>query len=310
MIKIVKKYLIKSMKSQKLKILIIGGSGMVGYSLVKFLLKNNHDVHFTYNKKIIENPNSIFLDITDKNLTDKIISKLQPDIVINCAALTSVDLCETDHNLAEKLNIEGTENIVSACTKNSCKIIQISTSYVFDGKKSLYSETDEALGATYYGITKMRGEEIIKNSKLKYLILRIDQPYGFTEKWQKTNSVLRVIDNLKTHDRLNEIEDWYNTPTYLEDFVKATNALILKDSVGIFHVVGPDFINRLEWAKIVANVFSLDKHKIIPANSSSLNLPAKRANIRISNKKLEDELGIKMRGVKEGAENMLNFLNS
>ena len=193
------------MKSQKLKILVIGGSGMVGYSLVKFLLKNNHDVYFTYNKKIIENSNSVFLDIMDKNMTEKIISKFEPNIVINCAALTSVDLCETNHELAEKLNIEGTQNIVSACIKNSCKLIQISTSYVFDGKTSLYSETDEALGATYYGITKMRGEEIIKNSQLKYLILRTDQPYGLTEKWQKTNSVLRVINNLKINDSLNEI---------------------------------------------------------------------------------------------------------
>jgi len=119
-----------------------------------------------------------------------------------------------------------------------------------------------------------------------------------------------VINNLKINDSLNEIEDWYNTPTYLEDFVTATNALILKESVGIFHVVGPDFINRLEWAKIVATVFCLDENKINSANSSSLNLPAKRANIRISNKKLENEIGIKMKGVKEGAEDMLLFLKS
>ena len=78
--------------------------------------------------------------------------------------------------------------------------------------------------------------------------------------------------------------------------------------MGIFHVVGPDFINRLEWAKIVATVFCLDENKINSVNSSSLNLPAKRANIRISNKKLENEIGIKMKGVKEGAEDMLFFL--
>ena len=67
---------------------------------------------------------------------------------------------------------------------------------------------------------------------------------------------MSVVNNLKAQDDLNEIQDWYNTPTYLKDFVLATNALILKESVGIFHVVGPDFINRFEWAKIVADVFS------------------------------------------------------
>jgi len=95
----------------------------------------------------------------------------------------------------------------------------------------------------------------------------------------------------------------------LKDFVLATNALILKESVGIFHVVGPDFINRFEWAKIVADVFSLDKSKIHPIDSSSLNLPAKRHNIRISNKKLETEIGMKMRGIKNGAEDMLKHFN-
>ena len=141
------------------------------------------------------------------------------------------------------------------------------------------------------------------------MILRTDQPFGWTEKWQKTNSVLRVINNLKTDDGLNEIEDWYNTPTYLEDFVSATNSLFLKESTGIFQIVGPDFINRYEWAKIVADVFGLDKNKIHPIQSSSLNLPAKRTNIRISNKKLETEIGIKMRGVKIAAEDMLKRIN-
>ncbi len=297
------------MKLKKLKILVIGGSGMVGYKLVNFFLKNNHDVYFTYNTTKPNDSSSVFLDITDKNMTEKVIIKFNPDIVINCAALTSVDLCETNHDLAEKLNIEGTKNIVSACHKNSSKLVQISTSYVFDGTKLLYSETDESLGATYYGITKMQGEKIVENSQLEYLILRTDQPYGWTEKWQKTNSILRVVNNLKAQDDLNEIQDWYNTPTYLKDFVLATNALILKESVGIFHIVGPDFINRFEWAKIIADVFSLDKSKIHPTNSSSLNLPAKRANIRISNKKLETEIGIKMRGVKSGAEDMLKHSN-
>ena len=81
--------------------------------------------------------------------------------------------------------------------------------------------------------------------------------------------------------------------------------LIKKQSIGIFHLVGPDFINRVEWARIVSDVFNLDKNKIKSIHSSSLNLPAIRQNIRISNKKLEQEIGIIMKGVKLGAEDML-----
>ena len=292
---------------KKPKILVIGGSGMVGYQLVKFFITNEYCVNFTYNKKIIHDNCSVPLDIVDPIMTEKVISKFNPDIVINCAALTGVDFCETNHELADELNIQGTQNIVTACLKNSSKLVQLSTSYVFDGKKSNYTETDETSGATYYGFTKMKSEKIIKNSALEYLILRTDQPFGWTEKWQKTNSVLRVIDNMKTNGGLNEIEDWYNTPTYLKDFVLATNSLISKESTGIFHVVGPDFINRYEWAKIVCDVFNLDENKINPILSSSLNLPAKRTNIKISNKKLEKEIGINMRGVRIAAEDMLHF---
>ena len=295
------------MDLKKPKILVIGGSGMVGHQLVKFFIENEYYVNFTFNEKVIHNNYSVPLNITDSIMTEKVIAKFNPDIVINCAALTGVDFCETNHELADELNIRGTQNIVSACIKNSSKLVQISTSYVFDGKKSIYIESDETLGATYYGYTKMKSEKIIKNSALEYLILRTDQPFGWTEKWQKTNSVLRVIDNMKITGSLNEIEDWYNTPTYLKDFVSATNSLISKESTGIFHVVGPDFINRYDWAKIVCDVFDLDQSKINPIPSSSLNLAAKRANIRISNKKLEKEIGIKMKGVRSAAEDMLRF---
>ena len=103
----------------------------------------------------------------------------------------------------------------------------------------------------------------------------------------------------------NEIEDWFNTPTYLEDFTLATYTLIKKQSTGIFHLVGPDFINRFEWSKIIADVFNFDKNKLKPILSSSLNLPAKRGHVRINNEKLEKETGIIMKGVKLGVGDML-----
>ena len=122
--------------------------------------------------------------------------------------------------------------------------------------------------------------------------------------------ILNVINDLKLDKDKNEIIDWFNTPTYLDDFVLTTSLLIQKQSTGIFHLVGPDFINRVEWAKIIAEVFNLNKNKIHSIDSSSLNLPAKRGNIRIGNKKLEKETGIIMKGVKLGAEDMLKNYKS
>lgn len=294
--------------NNKPKILITGGSGMIGYKLATFYLRQGFPVYVSYNKSIIHDTNSVFLDITDKTNTEIVFKKFNPDIVIHCAALANVDLCETNHELANKINIQGTANIVNMSKKNNSKIVFISTSYVFDGKKSIYSEDDKTLGTTYYGYTKMKGEELVERSHLDYLILRTDQPYGWTESWQRSNSVLNVINDLKSGKIKNEIKNWYNTPTYLEDFVSASHTLIKKQCSGIFHLVGPDFINRVEWTKIVAEVFNLDKNKINSIDSSALNLPAKRVNVRISNKKLEKETGIIMRGVKLGAEDMLKNL--
>ena len=291
--------------TDKLKILIVGGSGMIGYKLANYLLEQGYEICSTYNKNIISNINSTFLDVTDYSTIQITFEKFNPDIVIHCAALANVDLCETNHSMADEINIQGTENIVNACKKNNCKLIFVSTAYVFDGKKNLYTEDDETLGATYYGYSKMKGEELVKKSGLKYLILRTDQPYGWTETWQRSNSVLNVVHDLKLNQEKNEIADWFNTPTYLDDFILATYMLIKKQSIGIFHLVGPDFINRVEWARIVSDVFNLDKNKIKSIHSSSLNLPAIRQNIRISNKKLEKEIGIIMKGVKLGAEDML-----
>ena len=111
------------------------------------------------------------------------VIKLNPDIVIHTAALTNVDLCETNNVLANLINVQGTKNIVDGCMKIQSKIIFISTSYVFDGNSDQYFEEDLPNPTSYYGITKYESEKIIQNSNLDFLILRTDQPYCWIEKW-------------------------------------------------------------------------------------------------------------------------------
>ena len=112
---------------------------------------------------------------------------------------------------------------------------------------------------------------------------------------------------LSENKDLNEIIDWYNAPTYVPDFINALESLINKKKTGIFHVTGPDFINRYDWSLLVAKIFKLDSSLIHPIHSSSLNLPAKRCNINVDNQKLFRETGIKMRSLEESLVDM--FLN-
>ena len=292
-----------------MKYLIIGGTGVIGYKILQSILKEDNSVEFTFfnNKQVVNN--SHYLDIENAIETKNLIKKISPDIVIHCSALSNVDFCETNKQKAQSINVLGTKNIVEGCKESNSKIVYISTSFVFDGKKR-YTEKDKTSPSTFYGLTKFEGEELVKNSNLPFLILRTDQPYCWVEKWQHTNSVIRVINSLKMKKIFYEVNDWYNVPTYVPDFVNATKKLIELEKEGIFHVSGSDFLNRYDWAHLTAEIFQLDPNLIKPINSSSLNLSAKRVNGNLSNEKLFHETGIKMMGVKEGLIEMFKTRNS
>jgi len=296
-----------------MKILVIGGSGVIGWNLLEFFKGKNLEVKFTFKTNQTINNDGYFLDITNKKETIETITKINPNIVIHSAALTNVDLCESDKNLANQINVIGTDNIVKACQKIKSKIVYISTSFVFSESDKLHTEKDIPFKPkTNYGATKLKGEELVLESELKSLILRVDQPYFWKQPYQHTNSVLRVIDTLSKKQELREITNWYNMPTYIPDFVTATYELIKNHHTGIFHLTGPDFISRFNWALKTAEIFGLDSKLLIPINSSQLNLNVQRENINLDNKKILKETGIKMRGIKEGLLDMqsINFIDS
>jgi len=284
-----------------MKILIIGGSGLIGTNFLKhFRKKRDKEVEFTYFKTKIPFPNEYILDITENDKTVLLISKINPDVVIHTAAITNVDLSETNKELADSINVNGTKNVVDGCKITKSKLVYISAPLVFDGKKPKYLESDSPSPATYYGITKFKGEKLVKNSNLSYLILRTDQPYCWSEPWNHTNSVLRVLDKLRAGKEHNEIIDWMNTPTYIPDFVDAASQLLDYNATGIYHLVGSDYIDRYKWSLLVAEIFGLNKNLINPITSDKLNLAAKRVNVNLSNRKLHEKTGFSMKGVKEG----------
>ena len=292
-----------------LKILIIGGNGVIGSKIRKNLPENKFKLFSTYMDHKSNSQNEFFLDIRHKENVEKIFLKIQPDMIIHTSAITNIDLCEENHELADSVNIKGTENIIKFSEKINSKLIFVSTSFVFDGKKSIYHENDITNPTTYYGKTKEISEKNIINSNLDYLIIRTDQPYCWIEPWQHTNSVLRVIDTLKAKKNHREIIDWYNTPTYVPDFVKTTQKLITNNKSGIYHVIGSDYISRFEWAKKICEYFNLNQKLIIPIKSQELMLSAKRVNVNLSNDKISTELGVKMMGIEEGLKSMLKEKN-
>lgn len=290
---------------QTMKIFIIGGSGSVGYEILIYLISKGYDVEATYLTKKIPNLKSHSLDIVNKNKTINLIKKLNPDLVIHCVALNGVNLAETNHTLSDSVTVEGTKNIIQGCSEINCKIVYISTTYVYNENIPLNTENDVPSPKTYYGKSKLKAENLIRNSTLDYLILRIDQAYGWTKPWQKTNSVMRVLNALSQEKIFKEIEDWYNVPTFLPDIAYATERLIQQNETGIFNLTGSDFVSRLEWSLLVADIFGLNKKLINPIKSDSLNLIAKIPKINASNEKLFQKINFKMSGIKKGVTTML-----
>ena len=290
-----------------MKILILGASGPIGYFLLRSLKASNHQVNSTYFTNKICDENEFKLDITDLKSTIKLIKDLNPEIVIDTVALSGVDLAEKDNRLADKVTVQGTRNIIEGCRLVKSKIVYVSTTAVYDDKK-IYSEDDIPNPVNYYGITKRKAEEVVINSELDYLILRADHPYGWIKKGQKINSVIRVLDTLRAGNMLKEVIDWYSVPAYLPDVAEATCKLIENKESGVFHITGPDYVNRYEWSLKVAEIFGLDKNLIIPIKSDELKLPAKRGNANVSNKKLFQRTGFKMKGIVEGLHDMYNLL--
>ena len=289
-----------------MKSLIIGGSGMIGSHLTNACKSQGYETISTYFEKMPSSDYQFFLDITNREKTIQLINEQNPDAVFLASALTNVDLCEKNFEIAKSTNVTGTQNVIDGCKKTNSKLVYFSTSAVFDGKKIKYSESDETCPVNNYGITKVLSEQLIKNSKLPFLIIRTDQPYGWTEKWQRTNSVLRIIDNLKNNNVFNEITDWYNNPTYIPDMIISIMELIKQNSTGIYHITGSDFLSRYDCAILVAEVFNLDKNLLKKINSSELNLPAKRANVNLDTEKLFNKIGMRIPSFKQGLSKMYN----
>jgi dTDP-4-dehydrorhamnose reductase len=216
-----------------------------------------------------------------------------------------MDICETDKKLAYDVHINGTKNILDGCKSVNAKMVFISTSAVFDGKKEIYNEYDETCAISYYGITKAEAEGVIKKSGLDFLIVRTDHPYGWVDSpGQKKNTVVRALGKLERGEVVEEITDWYNNPTFVDNLSEVIKKLIGKNAEGIYHAAGHDFINRYEFAVKIAEVFGKDPDLIKKKTSDKLNLPAKRTNCNLDSSKAQSETGIKLLGIEEGLKEM------
>jgi dTDP-4-dehydrorhamnose reductase len=243
------------------------------------------------------------------NTIRQAILKFAPDIVIHCAAETNVDVCESKPERAWEINAEGTRDVVLHSEAVGAKIVLLSTSFVFDGELDHYGPEDKPNPSNVYGETKLAAEEAVLQSYAPGLILRTDQPFGWSERWQTDTMVEWVLNQLGRNEPFPVFQDWWNCPTFIDDLVQMILSLGMNEHRGIYHCVGSGYVSRYQWAKLIADVFDLNKEHIIKGQSDSPKLPAARPNVHLRNSKMRAATGIETHSLRESTRKLQDVAN-
>ncbi len=252
-------------------ILLTGASGLLGRKILEKLIDKKDKIIALYNRNPVQvysnNVTTIRMDISNTVELEDLIMKTKPDIIIHTAALTNVDQCEVDKRKAWKINVEATRSIVRAAKVAKSYIVYVSTDYVFDGEKGLYTEKDLPNPINYYGLTKLIGEELVRSSDLLYTIIRPSAIYGIGG--SKKSFAEYVIEKLSKGEEVYAVTDQYVSPTLNTLLADAILEIIDMKPMGILHVAG-ERMNRYEFALKIAETFNLPKEKIHKASMKDM----------------------------------------
>ena len=245
-----------------MKVLVTGVAGQLGHDVMNELAKRGYegvgsDIAPAYNGIADGTPVTampyVQMDITDEGAVDKLISEVNPDVVVHCAAWTAVDMAEDDDKVEKvrRVNAKGTENIALVCKKLGCKMVYLSTDYVFDGQGSEPWQPDckDYKPLNVYGQTKLEGELAVANNLEKYFIVRIAWVFGVNGK----NFIKTMLNVGKNHDVLRVVKDQIGTPTYTYDLARLLVDMIETEKYGYYHVTNEG--GYISWYEFAVEIF-------------------------------------------------------
>ncbi len=245
-----------------MKVLVTGVAGQLGHDVMNELAKRGYegigsDIKDTYSgipdgTAVVTMP-YVPMDITDKASVEKVLKEVNPDVVVHCAAWTAVDLAEEEDKkeTVRKVNAEGTRNIALVCKDLGCKMVYISTDYVFDGQGTKPWEPDckDYKPLNVYGETKLEGELAVSENLEKYFIVRIAWVFGKNGK----NFIKTMLNLGKTHDQLRVVSDQIGTPTYTLDLAMLLVDMIETEKYGYYHATNEG--GYISWYDFTKEIF-------------------------------------------------------
>lgn len=258
-----------------MKVLVTGIGGQLGYDVIQCLKQRN--VNFI-------GVDRQDFDITDRDAVHSFILKERPDAVIHCSAFTAVDQAEEEKELCYDVNVNGTKYIAEVCYEISCKMMYISTDYVFEGTGEDYYEIDDPKNPlSQYGLTKLMGEQEVIKTLDKYFIVRISWVFG-----KNGNNFIKTMLRLgREMEQINIVSDQIGSPTYTEDLAPLLCDMIMTDKYGIYHATNEEVCT---WAELAEEIFQLKNinTKVKKISTEEFNAKAIRPkNSRLSKKSLD-----------------------
>jgi dTDP-4-dehydrorhamnose reductase len=280
--------------------LVVGASGLVGEALSR-----EFESHLSVAGTFCRNaePNLLHLDLRDAAEVRSMLRDVRPSVILCPAAEPNVELCETEPLATRKVNVDGFRNLLLAATEIGALLVYFSSEYVFDGSKGLYSEDDECAPLNEYGRQKLECERMITAGLDRYIIARISGVYGWERR--QRNFVVRLIECLHSRKNFKVPFDQLITPTYAPSLAAAVRSLVTGGHKGIFHLSGSLPLSRIDFARLVADIFKLDSSLLVPVATSELELRAARphgAGLNVA--KAKSLLHVPLVAPREGLEAM------
>lgn len=235
-----------------MKVLVTGASGQLGYDVINELQKREYEV-ISSDIQEKDTANYISMDITDEIQVKEIFAEVKPNLVIHCAAWTAVDLAEEYENKEKvyRINVQGTQNIAQACKAISCKMLYISTDYVFNGKGDLPWIPDclDYEPLNIYGDSKLQGEKAVSNTLENYFIVRIAWVFG-----RNGNNFIKTMLNVgKNYNKIRVVNDQIGTPTYTYDLARLLVDMGETEKYGYYHATNEG--SYISWYEFTKEIF-------------------------------------------------------
>lgn len=288
------------------RVLVVGGAGLLGQYLCDEARGRGLDVIATHREPVSSRRGLVWreLDLRDRDALRSVIREVEPDVVLNAAALTDVDGCEDRPEEAQAVNGHGPEALAEACRTQRARFVHFSTDYVFDGTGPV-TEKAEPNPLGVYGRTKLDGERRVVGANPASLVLRTAAVFGWNRLSPKLNAVTRILHGVEAGQEVRLFRDQRVTPTYGRTAAQVALDLVAGGASGTFHVACRDCLTRYEIGQAVVEAFGIPGAKLVPVAMGSVALKSPRPLAPcLVVKKVEETLKRPMPGFRACLEDM------